>query len=498
VDPLQSPPGETPPVLSPSEEIGLSGQRLANRLQRAFDRIPHDELVALLRNVHRTATDRRLTYLHEGAEETMRLLPLPLTMRPDQHGYTHYISQTLLNCMKRLPEMYFAVPEVREILRLGPVEEQWLLECWNAAHREANPVFARLDAVVDYTSAMWKDTIRFLEPNLSGIGGLHVGPTAGRILADVMLPAVLQRDPAIRLQVTDDVRELLLQDLLDQLDAVGRPGGQIVLVDPKFAQDGPDEPDSLAAFFSARHHLPVLHADVSELKLRGEEVYYRDTRVDLIYRDSSVLELEERASEGVDVAPMRALFRQNRVVSSISAELDQKSIFEIFTDPALAVRFFTVEERQVMRRHVLWTRVVSERRTSGPDGSRIDLLEFARRERESLVLKPNRLYGGQGVVMGPSASQGDWEAALDRALADEARWVLQQLAPIPVRSFHVLDDEGHLQVEPFYVVMGFAPNKYGVGLLARASQRSVVNVAQRGGVCATMVSARALREESPA
>jgi hypothetical protein len=61
-----------------------------------------------------------------------------------------------------------------------------------------------------------------------------------------------------------------------------------------------------------------------------------------------------------------------------------------------------------------------------------------------------------------------------------------------VKSFHVLDESGGLRVEPFYIVMGFAPSRYGVGLVARTSQSAVVSVAQRGGMCAVMVSAKAL------
>jgi hypothetical protein len=273
---------------------------------------------------------------------------------------------------------------------------------------------------------------------------------------------------------------------------IGRPGGQIVLVDPKFSAEGPDEPDALARYYLEHHGLTVLHADPSELRERDDEVFYGDARVDLVYRDASVLDLMAYADEGVDVGPMRTLLRQNRVVSSIAAELDQKSCFEIFTDPALAERFFTAEERQVMRRHVLWTRVCSARYTTSSAGERIDLPEYARIERESLVLKPNRSYGGEGVLVGHAADQGDWESALDAALADGQRWVVQQVAPIPVKSFHVLDDADTLHVEPFYVVMGFAPSRYGVALMARASQRQVVNVAQRGGMCAVMVGAAAL------
>ena len=480
---------------SPAEEVGLMGQRLATRVQSALDAIPADQMVELLRDVRRTATQYRLFYQHEGVTETIRLLPCPITLRPDQLAYTHYVSLTIVNAIRRLPDLYFADAEVREILRLTPLEEEWLRECWTPAHREANPIFGRLDVVVDFASAMWKDSIRFMEPNLTGIGGLHLAPTAIRVLADVVVPRLLEQDPNLRLALPGDIRELLLQDLLEHLDTIGRPGGQIVLVDPKFAAEGPDEPDALARYYREQHGLNVLHADPSELRQIGDEVYFGDARVDLAYRDASILDLVGYRDEGVDIGPMRTLFRGNRVVSSISAELDQKSIFELFTDPAVAERFFTVEERQVMRRHVLWTRLLSARHTTSPTGERIDLLEHARRERESLVLKPNRSYGGDGVLVGPATAQGEWEAALDRALADESRWVLQQTASIPVKSFHVLDDDDRLHVEPFYVVMGFAPSRYGVAMVARASQRHVVNIAQHGGLCAVMVSASPLRKD---
>ncbi len=479
-------------MYTPAEEVGLMGLRLATRVQHALDRIPPDQMVELMRAIHRTAADRHLAYQRDGVTEILRLLPCPLTLRPDQLGYTHYISETVLNCIKRLPDLYFEVPEVREILRVTPIEEEWLRDCWTPAHREANPVFSRLDAVVDYTTAMWKDSIKFMEPNLTGIGGLHIGPTAMGVLADLVVPALLAQDPSIRLQSADDIRELLLQELLEHLEAIGRPDGQIVLVDPKYEAEGPDEPEALAAYYRERHGLSVLHADVSELRLRGDEVWYGDTRVDLAYRDASVLDLMELAEEGVDVAPMRALLQQNRVVSSINAELDQKSCFEVFTDPELTERFLTVEERQVMRRHVLWTRIVSDRRTMSPAGERVDLLEYARKERESLVLKPNRSYGGEGVLIGPAAAQSEWDSAIDRALVDDDRWVVQQIASIPVKTFHVLDESGRLRVEPFYVVMGFAPTRYGVAMVVRASQQHVVNVAQEGGMCAVMVSAKAL------
>ncbi len=58
---------------------------------------------------------------------------------------------------------------------------------------------------------------------------------------------------------------------------------------------------------------------------------------------------------------------------------------------------------------------------------------------------------------------------------------------IPVQEFPVVGPDGRLHVEPFHIVMGFAPTKDGLAILGRASQKQVVNVAQRGGMCAVVV-----------
>ncbi len=474
-------------MLTPAEELGLSGLSLASRVRRAFYRIPPDEVVALAHRIREEAARRHLVYLRDGQVETVHVLPVPLTAMPDQLAYIHYVTQTVHNALKRLPDVYLQDFAVRDALRLTPGEEEWLWTCWGPSQRENTPVFGRLDAVVDFTSPMWKDSLKFVEPNLSGIGGLHLIPTCERIVADLALPALRRQDPDLRLELGADVRELLMQEALDHLEAVGRKGQNVCFVEPKYAGSGPDEQEAIAQFFHDRYGLRVLHADPTELHLAGGEVVYNDAVVDLVYRDYPVSDLLALAAEGADVEPMRLLFRQNRVISSIAAELDQKSCWEVLTDPDLSRKYFSPEERHIFRRHVLWTRLLADRRTALPDGSTGELLPFARREREALVLKPNRSFGGEGVVIGPSLSAAEWGAAIDKALADPERWVVQQLASIPVNEFPVIGPDGAVHVEPFYTVMGFVPTRYWLATLGRASQKQVVNVAQRGGMCAVMV-----------
>jgi len=213
----------------------------------------------------------------------------------------------------------------------------------------------------------------------------------------------------------------------------------------------------------------------------------RDRVLDAVDMIALVSARTDLRRAGVDIEPMRTLFRQNRVISSIAAELDQKSLWEVLTDPEIMQKLFSADERRVFRRHILWTRLVADRATLLPDGQKGGLLDFMRRERESLVLKPNRSYGGQDVLIGPSLTDSEWAAAVDRALADPERWVVQQLASIPVSLFPIAGPDGSVHGEPFHVVMGFAPSQYGVAIVGRASQRQVVNIAQRGGMCAVLV-----------
>jgi hypothetical protein len=427
-----------------------------------------------------------LVYCRDEILDPVRVLACPLTVLPEQLAYIHHVTLTLQNALKRLPELYLADRKVADILRLPGEEERWLRECWGTSQSEHNPVFGRLDAVIDFTSPMWKDSLRFVEPNLSGIGGIHMIPASERLVLEIVGPVLREGDPSLQLALGDDIRDLLTQVLLEHADAIGS-GRRLCLVEPKYERDGIDEQGDLARYLRDRHGLQVTHADPAELRFHRGRVWHEDEPVDLAYRDYAVADLLELAGEGVDIEPMRVLLRENRMISSIAAELDQKSCWEVFTDPLLSHRYFGPEERQVFQRHVPWTRVIGDRRTILPDGRPGSLLEHARTAHEHLVLKPDRGYGGEGIVLGPAVSGAEWETALDRALADEARWVVQQLVAIPVREFPVLAPDGRVAMEPFYTVMGFAASDDGVAVLARASQKQVVNVAQHGGLCAVLV-----------
>jgi hypothetical protein len=476
-------------MATPAESVGLGGSALLHGIRTAFGRIPKRSQIDLLEAIHAEASRRHLIYLRDGEWDTIRVLACPLAALPDQLAYVNWVSLTIQNAIKRLPEIYLHDPEVRRILQLQPEEEEWLRRCWGPSHREHNPVFGRLDAVADFTSPRWQESLHFVEPNLSGIGGLHLVPTAESIVLDLVLPVLRALDEELELEPVPDIRELLMQEAIDHMTAIGRPARTLCFVEPKYAGTGPDEQAALARHFEDRYGTRTLHADPAELEAVGDEVFYEGQKVDVAYRDYPIADLIELQRCGVDVRPMRNLLQQNRMISSVAGDLDHKSCWEILTDPTFTEKYFNADERLAFRRHVLWTRILADRQTLLPDGTSGDLLPYVRCHQESLVLKPNRDYGGHGVILGPAVSRAGWESIIQDTLAGPDVHVVQGLTNIPVMEFPVLE-QGTVTGQTFYTVLGFAASRYGLAVLGRASQKQVVNVAQRGGMC-VMLTGRA-------
>ena len=480
-------------MLSPAETVGLLGTTLDNRVRRAVQHVGDGTLARIADRLKADALSNAVVYERDGIAEPVRIMLRPLLAMPEQLSYVDHVCLKLVEALKRLPDLYLADEHVRKILAITPEEERWLRDTWTPQHQHHNPIYGRLDAVCDFTSAGWQESLLFLEPNLSGVGGIHYAPLAEQLVMRDVIPTLLAHDPEMDVELPRDQRELFLQVLIDHSRAIGRNACRLCLVEPKYDHDGPNEQSILRQHLAEQHGLVIVHADPRELRVEGDEVYYEDVQIDVAYRDYETRDLVALEQEtGRPLEAMRLLFRQNRVISSMVGDFDHKSCWELMTDESIASRLFTAEERRLFRRHVLWTRIVGERRTSLPHGKDGSLMDFARGNRERLVLKPNRGFGGKGVVLGSAIEPDEWNRLLSEAAKQftdpEDSWVVQSVARLPVHEFPVVGPGGTIFEEPFYSVMGFASTDNGLGILCRVSQKQVVNVAQHGGLAAVLIS----------
>jgi hypothetical protein len=219
--------------------------------------------------------------------------------------------------------------------------------------------------------------------------------------------------------------------------------------------------------------------DPRACEYRGGRLLLDGSPVDLIYKRVLLHELVER--EGMESQVMRAV-RDNAVclLNGVRSKiLHKKAALAVLSDEANA-DWFTAEVHETIAAYVPWTRVVEPRRTRSPDGGDVDLLRYAADNREQLVLKPNDAYGGEGIVLGWTVADSEWEAALVRAVAEP--YVVQRRVTIPREPYPSLVDgrivyaDRQVDTAPFV-----CDSSYVEGVLTRLSTAELLNVTAGGG-----------------
>jgi uncharacterized circularly permuted ATP-grasp superfamily protein len=222
-----------------------------------------------------------------------------------------------------------------------------------------------------------------------------------------------------------------------------------------------------------------LYADLPPLGM-GEGQGGGRIPIDLVYKRVLTSEFLTRYGDDVFDHPLVLAYAAGKVclVNSFRAKLlHKKSIFSLLTDERTQHQF-SAEERDAIARHVPWTRLLRAGETTY-GGARIDLLDFARKNQERLLLKPNDEYGGKGIIIGWETSAGDWEAGLREAL--QSPFVVQERVEIAYEDYPAIVD-GQLQIGRRLVDTD--PFLFGgevQGSLTRLSTVTLLNVTAGGG-----------------
>ena len=454
-------------------------------LDEVFLALPPAEARGLYERIQAAADAARITYEDDdGVTHVVPILIRPRVMRREQEAYYHRVCFDLDRAIERLATMYVHDPSIRELLPFTEQEDTWLREALMHAGDAPQTVIARLDANADFADPEWRTQFHFFETNTVGIGGMYYGPTVDRIVLDEVAPVLARRAPELRLARPADMRALLHEQLARHARRLSRSRLNVAFLQERGLVGGPNEFPFLVEYLAA-HDVRALICDPRELDVRNGELCCGDLPIDVVYRDGELAMFVEMEAAGDDLSALRHAFLRDQVVSSFAGELDHKSVFEVLTTPELAGRFST-EQQRIFRDHVLWTRRVRDTKTTDPDGGEIDLVPWLRRHKDALVLKPNRSFGGWGIVVGPHVDLSTWDdaiaAALHESAAETGGVVAQRYVDVKIEDFPVLAEDGTLTLEEMYVVCGFMATERGLGMLGRASKRRVVNVGQKGGL----------------
>ena len=223
--------------------------------------------------------------------------------------------------------------------------------------------------------------------------------------------------------------------------------------------------DELAAGAASR----VFEANPDDLVLWQESLYSGRTRVQAV-----IVWADETPK------PVYRSFKSGKIAlfnGPAELLLSNKRNLALLSTHAAEAGFLSAEERELVERHLPWTRELTPGRPLDFRGEAVAADELLARRREELVLKQGVSYGGLEVAIGRFTDPARWLELGRRALA-QGGWVVQELA----ESLPYLYQTGERGCAPHDVIWGpfvFGDRYAGAFLrLQPKSAADVVNLTQ--------------------
>src|ERR1043166_1509363 len=424
----------------------------------AVDKTLTAEVFRELRELMRTA---RLTYGDR---------PIGVALRPhflDRKQF-ELLATTAESIASALEEIAAAAVHSPDLMtELGLTESEQRVAMIDPGFNAA-AITTRLDGFVH------GDEIKFVEYNAENPSSLSDQEGLNRLLSE--LPAMSMFAQRYRLQQFSP-----MESLLAALLATYREWRRVSAVPNIAILDWPNLPTVnefilLRDYFVAQG-VPTLICSPDQLEYADGKLRCGAFDVDLVYKRIVIHEFLARYDETHPLVRACANHDVCLVNPFRCKIMHKKASFELLTDDAHQ-SWFSSREREAIARSIPWTRRMAERRTTYNGGS-VDLVDFVRKHRARLVLKPNDDYGGHGVMLGPRMDEGAWESAI--ATAPSCDYVVPE-AGHPCPELFPLFDESGWKLQPMFVDTNpflFSGNVSGA--MVRLSQSPIVNITSGGG-----------------
>jgi uncharacterized circularly permuted ATP-grasp superfamily protein len=341
-----------------------------------------------------------------------------------------------------------------------------------------DPGYARASTASRLDGFLLPGDLWFAEYNAESPAGLGYTETLAGIFDELPVMARFrERFDATYLRLSDALLDALLASYREWGGAAQPP--TVLIVD---FRDVPtwSEFEILRERFEARG-VPTVVADPRDLAYEGRTLVAGGRAIGLVYRRVLINDILAHQD---DCAPLLRAYADRAVcvANTFRCKIPhKKAFFAVLTDERYQ-QLLTGEERELLRSHVPWTRLVGRGRTT-IDGQTIDLLEHLRAHREHFVIKPNDEYGGAGVVLGWESDEAAWSAALDEAVASAPpAWVAQRRIPVRREVFPMVETPHAVVMRDMLVDL--APYVFRgrvAGFLTRLSSTGLANVTSGGG-----------------
>ena len=393
----------------------------------------------------------------------------PFFLSPEDEARVRTVAETIAELAERV--VIAALHDKQLFAQLHLREEEERLARIPAGYGPASTA-SRLDAF------LLPDSLKFAEYNGESPAGSGYSETLSEIFLELPMMGQFQKKFEVHsYPLSAKLLDALILSYMDWGGSSQRP--QIAIVDWEEVPTW-SEFEILQQRFE-RMGVPTLVADPRKLEWDGKSLVAQDKKIDLVYRRVLINDVVAKPAE---CSALVKAYSANAVcvANNFRCKIPHvKAFFALLTDEQNGA-LFSHSERELIRKHIPWTRVVADVNTAHY-GQHIDLLAFIRKERENLVLKPSDEYGGSGVTLGWETGEAAWDEAIERALtAKNGVWIAQERIPIRREVFPYIAQVGKVDYRDMLV--DFAPYLFRgkvCGFLTRLSATGLANVTSGGG-----------------
>lgn len=422
-------------------------------------------------------------WLDEGLETAKlifggrRLTPYlrPHFVTEDDFARVTRICETVWSAIQKVKDAAVEMPALQDELHLTDIEKDLVLI--NPGYQAVSPT-ARLD------SFLTDEAYSYVELNGESPAGIAYVDSAVEIFMGLPVMKRFQEKFTLRgMPGRPLMLDVLVRAYEEYLGRKPERAPHIGIIDLK-GLPTQKEFELFKEYFESQGY-PACIASPDELTWDGKRLRAGDFEIDIVYKR---LLLNEYLPIMEDAPDLLQAYRAGGIcmVNSFQSKLiHKKALFVVLTDPRHDY-LFNAAERAAIKAHIPWTRHVAEGHTDY-QGTEVDLLHHARAVRDRMVLKPNDDYGGHGIYIGWNSTESEWDAALQKALAD-GDYLLQERVPTAREVFPALLDDGSIQYSEQLVDLDPLLFFGKVGsAFTRLSSSELANVSSGGGMVPTLL-----------
>ncbi|MEK7598108.1 MAG: hypothetical protein AAB487_00020 [Patescibacteria group bacterium] len=186
--------------------------------------------------------------------------------------------------------------------------------------------------------------------------------------------------------------------------------------------------DSIAKYFIKKGCNTVI-ADPRDVTFDKDCLKYKGFKANLVLKWFDLDILLERQKTCVEL--MKAIKSEKIVIiNPLSASvMATKSSFAVMTSKEFGY-LFSNKEKRAFRRHVPWTRLFFEGNSDTSTGKKIELVKYAKLNRDRIILKPAVGTCGKNVFVGAAYSQDKWISTVNKIISQKKRYIIQERVQI--------------------------------------------------------------------